>query len=71
MKKVNQWFDTELEVASLGIFSILALETIALIKGVDGVMFGAAMAGIGTIIGWVFRGYRNHKKKGSLNVGRN
>jgi len=63
MKKVNQWFDTELEVATLGILSIAGLEGIALIKGVDGVMFGSAMAGIGTIVGWIFKGYASGKKK--------
>jgi len=63
-KKIKgQWFDTELEVASLGIISIAGLETVALLKGVDGVMFGAAMAGIGTIIGWVYKGYRSKKTK--------
>lgn len=58
----NQWFDTELEVAALGIIGIIGLEVIALLKGVDGIMFGAAMAGIGTIMGWVFKSYRTRKK---------
>lgn len=61
-KNLKNWIDTELEVAGLGLVSILALETIALLKGVDGTMFGAAMAGIGAIVGWVFRNYSSKKK---------
>jgi len=33
-------------------------------KGVDGVMFSASIAGIGGIIGWVFKGvYTKNKTK--------
>jgi len=48
--------DTNLEVAALGIVAILFLEALALLKGIDGTMFGAAMAAIGAIVGWVFKG---------------
>jgi hypothetical protein len=54
--------DTELEVAALGILGVLILEIVALLKGVDGIMFGAAMVAIGTIIGWVFKTYRVKSK---------
>lgn len=63
-KKINlSLIDTELEVASLGIIGIIGLETIALLKGVDGTMFASAMAGVGAIIGWTFKGYRNKNIK--------
>ena len=45
----------ELLVASFGIFVILLLEAFAIYKGIDGTMFGASMAGIGVIIGWIFK----------------
>jgi hypothetical protein len=63
MKKTkNQFFDTELEVVVLAIICVAGLETLALMKGVDGVMFGAAMTAIGVIIGWIYKGYRNKNK---------
>ena len=46
----------ELYVAVLGIVCIFFLSGYALYKGVDGVIFGGAMAGIGGIVGWVFKG---------------
>ena len=46
----------ELHVAPLGIACIFFLAAYALYQGVDGVIFGAAMAGIGGIVGWVFKG---------------
>ena len=60
---MKTFIDTELEVAALGIIGIISLEILALIKGVDGIMFGSAMAAVGTIIGWVFKGYSTKKKK--------
>ncbi len=51
----------ELHVAVLGILCITFLMTYALYRGVDGVMFGGAMAGIGGIVGWVFKGYYTRK----------
>lgn len=60
-KKINQFFDTDRELAALGVFAVIFLETIALLKGADGVMFGAAMAAVGVIIGYVFKGYRLKK----------
>jgi len=53
----------EIKVAVLGICTIFLLETIALLKGIDGTMFGASMAGIGGIIGWVFKDYYKFKNK--------
>jgi len=61
-KKIKQLIDTELEVAALGITGIVILEIIALMKGVNGTMFGASMVAIGTIIGWVFKGYLQKRK---------
>jgi len=66
MPQKNTIFDkelNELEIAVIGIGAILVLETIALFKEIDGTMFGSAMAGIGAVIGWVFKGYRSNKKK--------
>ena len=54
--------DSELKIAAGGIAAIFILQTIALAQGIDGVIFGSAMAGFGTIIGWVFKGYI-HKKR--------
>ena len=45
-------------MAAIGIVAVLALSGYALYRGVDGVMFGGAMAAIGAIIGWVFKGFR-------------
>ena len=60
--KIKQLIDSELEVAALGIIGIVTLEIIALVKGVNGTMFGASMVAIGTIIGWVFKGYLQKRK---------
>lgn len=54
MKKLTP----ELQVATFGVASVVFLEAYALYQGVDGVMFGAAMAGLGAIIGWVFKGMK-------------
>lgn len=62
-KKKDTFEPSELWVAVLGILSILFLEILALLKGVDGVMFGAAMTGIGVIIGWVFKSYHSKYTK--------
>jgi len=51
----NKPFDTELEIAALGVFAVIVLETIALLKGINGIMFGSSMTCIGVIIGWVFK----------------
>ena len=59
---MKQLIDTELEIAAFGIATVLILETIALIKGVDGVMFGSAMTAVGVIMGWVFKGFSTRKK---------
>jgi len=62
MPNLKQFFDTELEIAALGIVGVIILEIIALIKGMDGTMFGATMAAVGAIIGWVFKGYHTKLK---------
>ena len=53
--KISKSIADELIVATIGIFLIFILEIVALSKGVDGYMFGLATAGIGSIIGWIFR----------------
>ena len=54
MKKLNI-ITEELIVAALGIVVLGIIETIALLKGVDGIMFGSCATGIGAIIGWVMK----------------
>lgn len=56
MKK-RRLLSNELKIAALGIICISFLAAYALYKGVDGTMFGTAMAGIGGVVGWVFKGY--------------
>jgi hypothetical protein len=53
----------ELKIAVLGIFALIALEATALILGRDGAMFGVTGAGIGTIIGYVFKSYQKRLAK--------
>ena len=53
--KISKLIADELIVATIGIFLIFVLEIVALLKEVDGYMFGLAAAGIGGIIGWVFK----------------
>ena len=53
----------ELIVATIGILAIFILEIVALIKGVDGQFFGVAVAGIGGIIGWVSKIFRDSLRK--------
>lgn len=48
-------------VAILALLIIGALEFYALSKGIDGALFGAAAAGIGAIVGYVFKGSDNSK----------
>ena len=57
--KINFHITPELSIAAMGIICIFFLAGYALFKGIDGVMFSGAMAGIGGIIGWVFKGIRN------------
>ena len=44
------------KVAILAILVIAGLEAFALAQGVDGVLFSAATAGVGAIVGYVFKG---------------
>ena len=60
---INKPFDTELEIAALGISAVVVLEAIALFKGINGIMFGSAMTCIGVIIGWVFKTFKVEKDK--------
>ena len=62
-KKIKQLFDTNLEIAALAIFGVIVLESIALFRGVDGTMFGAAMVCLGAILGWVYKGYYSRKTR--------
>ena len=55
--------DAELKVAIFGIVAILFLEGFALYQGLNGVMFGSAMVGVGGVIGWVFKSYRHKHQK--------
>ena len=56
--------NTELGVCTLGIFAILILEFFAIARGIDGTMFGAAIAGIGGIIGWVAKMQHYRRRDG-------
>lgn len=49
----------ELKVAAFGIAIIGILEGLALATGVDGTMYGATMAAIGGIVGWIFKNIRS------------
>lgn len=53
----------ELKIFIFAICAIVLLESIALIKGVDGVIYGSSMAGIGTIGGFVLKCYLNDHRK--------
>ena len=44
------------KVAVLAILVIAGLEVFALSQGIDGSLFAAATAGIGAIVGYVFKG---------------
>jgi len=59
---INQLFDSELEIAASGLIIIGILEIIALIKGIDGSIYGLSMATIGVIVGYVFKRYNTRKK---------
>lgn len=65
MKRKNRYKLTsgmnELTVAMFGIASIVILETIALLKGINGTMFGSAMAGIGGIAGYLIKSHIKEK----------
>jgi len=58
-KKKPDIFQSEWFCATLIIIACLAvfLESLALIKGVDGTMFGATMAGLGGIGGFLVKGF--------------
>jgi len=46
--------DDKTLVAVVGIIGLASLESVAMIFNRDGAMFGAVVAGIGTIIGYCF-----------------
>jgi hypothetical protein len=60
---IKQLVDSELEIALFGLIIVGILELCALLKGIDGTMFGASMAAIGVITGWVFKTYNSRTKK--------
>jgi hypothetical protein len=60
---IKQLIDSELEIAFFGLIIVGVLELCALLKGLDGQMFGFAIAGIGAIIGWVAKMYQQKVKK--------
>jgi len=54
---------TELSLIFVALIAIFILESIALMRGIDGVMFGSAMATIGGICGYLIKAFiKNHKK---------
>lgn len=61
IKNIFSAINTNREVACIGIFAIVFLETVALLKGIDGTMFGATIGGICGIMGFVF-GSKKQKK---------
>ncbi len=48
------------------VVGIIFLETVALLKEVDGTMFGASMVALGALAGWIVKHYtiKLKKKKG-------
>lgn len=55
--------NTQYEIAAFAIVAILILETIALLKGVDGIMFGASMTTLGVTVGWICKTIHVGNKK--------
>jgi len=55
--------NTEYEIAAFAILAILVLEAIALLKGVDGIMFGSSMTALGAIVGWICKSIHAKGKK--------
>ena len=51
----------ELHIAVIALGAIFGLSALALFKGLDGVMFGSAIAGFGAVVGWVFKHYSRKK----------
>ncbi len=49
-------------IALVGIGALFALEAIALLLGRDGVLYAAVGSGIGAIIGYAYKSYRNKKE---------
>lgn len=54
---------TDLKISALGIGGIVILEGIALLKGVDGTMFGSSMAAIGAVVGWTMREWHRKNRR--------
>jgi hypothetical protein len=55
--KTENILTKELAVSALGIVALMIIELVALMKGVDGIMFGACATGIGAIIGYTMKGF--------------
>jgi hypothetical protein len=51
----DQRFKQGLVLGIIGVILIAFLETLAMMKGIDGSMFGFAIGGIGGVIGWFFK----------------
>jgi len=58
-------FNEKLKIFCLYLACITFLETVALLKGIDGTIYGLSMAAIGTTGGFIIKGYLkdSHKKK--------
>ena len=54
---ITKKLSPELTIAGLGVLCIFLLSGYALYRGVDGVMFSAAMSSIGAIIGFIFKSH--------------
>ena len=57
MKQRKTSARNELIVSVMGIGCIFFLELFALYKGINGIMFGAAMSGIGGIAGYMIKSH--------------
>ena len=62
-KKFNKESGEFKTIALFGLGGIVFLEGVALWKGVDGAMFGAAMAAIGGLMGWVVKHFQTKWRK--------
>jgi len=53
--KLDKILSTEYAVAVIGIICVCILEVVALMKGIDGVTFGAAASCVGCIVGYTLK----------------
>lgn len=52
-----------LKLAYVAVFAIVLLQSIALYKGLDGIMFGASMSALGVITGYIVKAMLEASKK--------